>query len=195
MRGRRLHPTETPAPTRRVAGGIGLDDRAGAIAAELARLGVPDGAILVLAVSGGADSMALLHLVARRAREHRWRVVVGHLDHGLRPESAGDAAFVREAAAALGCDARIGSTDVAALARERRDGVEEAGRAARYGFLQAVADEVGPTAFILTAHTADDQAETVVLHLARGSGLAGLSGIAGRRGRVIRPLLNVGRAE
>jgi tRNA(Ile)-lysidine synthase len=157
--------------------------------AALLRLGVGDGATLILAVSGGPDSTALMHLAAVAAPTHDWRLIVAHLDHGLRPDSASDGAFVTDAASRLGLEVTVSVTDVSALSAERGDGIEEAGRLARYAFFEQTAMDAGPDAVILTGHTADDQAETVLLHLARGAGSAGLSGIAERRGRVIRPLL------
>ena len=168
---------------------------AGRFEAALVRLGVDDGAPLVSAVSGGPDSMALMHLAALAARTHGWRPSVAHLDHGLREDSAEDARFVAGAASELGLPCTTSRTDVGALAIERGDGIEDAARAARYAFLEEVAAAAGPDAVILTAHTADDQAETVLLHLARGAGLTGLSGIAERRGRILRPLLNERRGD
>jgi len=159
------------------------------------RLRVSDGVPLILAVSGGADSMAMLQATATVALDTGWRLTVAHLDHALRPDSADDARFVADAAAALGLLYRVRRTDVAALAASRGEGFEAAGRRARYDFFDEVADEVGPGALILTAHTADDQVETILLHLARGSGLAGLRGIAERRGRLVRPLLRARRAD
>ena len=163
--------------------------------ASLIRLGVAANAPLILAVSGGPDSMALLHLAVEAARRHDWRPLVAHLDHGLREGSADDAQFVADAASRLGFEVSIRKADVAAMAAERGGGIEEAGRVARYAFLEEVAAAAGADALVLTAHTADDQAETVLLHLARGTGLAGLSGIAERRGRVLRPLLGERRAD
>ncbi|MGZ6372852.1 MAG: tRNA lysidine(34) synthetase TilS [Candidatus Limnocylindria bacterium] len=165
-----------------------------AFEAACRRLGVRDGIGIVLTVSGGPDSMAFLHLAHAAAPGHGWTLVVAHLDHGLRPESADDARFVADAAAALGLEAHLRRTDVAALAAERGEGIEEAGRQARYAFFDAVAESIGPDTLVMTAHTADDQAETVLLHLARGTGLAGLAGIAPRRGRIVRPLLDQRRA-
>lgn len=160
-------------------------------------LRVPDGATLVLAVSGGADSMAMLHGAARLAGrgEGGRHLVVAHLDHGLRDASAADARFVADAAADLGLEYRSARVDVVAEARRRHEGVEAAGRRARYDFLEGVADACGADALICTAHTADDQAETVLLNIARGTGLTGLRGIARRRGRVVRPLLHARRAN
>ncbi|HEX6655507.1 MAG TPA: tRNA lysidine(34) synthetase TilS [Candidatus Limnocylindria bacterium] len=154
-------------------------------------LAVPPDAQLVLAISGGPDSTALLHgaahLVADGTRQ--WRLLVAHLDHGLRPDSEADASHVAQMAATLGLPSRRERVDVAALARAEGRSIEDAGRQARYRFLERIADDVGPAALIATAHTADDVAETILLRIARGSGLRGLRGIPSRRGRVVRPLL------
>jgi len=159
-----------------------------------ARTRIPDGVPLVLAVSGGPDSMALLHGAAGLAKDHGWQLVVAHLDHGLRPESSSDATFVTDAADELSLPWRLRRTDVAAQAATDGVGIEEAGRAARYAFLDEIADSLGPDAMIVTAHTADDQAETVLMNLVRGSGQHGLRGMPARRGRVTRPLLHVRRS-
>jgi tRNA(Ile)-lysidine synthase len=161
---------------------------AAAVQAGARALGIPDTTHLVLAVSGGPDSMALLHGAAAAAR---WRLTVAHLDHGLRPDSADDAAFVTDAAATLGLPLEARRTDVAALARDEGRSIEEAAREARYRFLEEVAPE---GALIATAHTADDAAETVLLNLLRGSGLAGARGMPARRGRIVRPFLDARRA-
>jgi tRNA(Ile)-lysidine synthase len=117
--------------------------------------------------------------------------VVAHLDHGLRPESADDAAFVADASAALGLPSEIRRADIAALARSGGVSIEEAGREGRYAFLHEVAGQDG---LIATAHTLDDSAETVLLNLLRGSGLGGVGGIPARRGRIVRPLLHARRS-
>ncbi len=158
------------------------------------RLPIPRGATLVLAVSGGPDSMALLHGAYAVSSVRGWQLVVAHLDHGLRSDSAADADFVAAAADALALPWRLRRTDVAAAAAENRAGIEETGRAARYAFLEEVAKDLGSGTLIATAHTADDQAETVLLNLARGSGMRGLRGMPARRGRVVRPLLHARRA-
>jgi tRNA(Ile)-lysidine synthase len=166
---------------------------AAAIDAGSRTLGIPDDASFLLAVSGGPDSMAMLHGAARLVETdaRRWRLAVAHLDHALRPDSAEDAAFVTDAAASLGLPAEVRRTDVAALARAEGRSIEEAAREARYRFLEDVAPE---RALVATAHTTDDAAETVLLNLVRGSGLAGARGIPARRGRIVRPLLGVRRA-
>jgi tRNA(Ile)-lysidine synthase len=170
-----------------------LDELAAALDRGARALEIPDEADLVLAVSGGPDSMAMLRAAARLVQTGagHWHLTVAHLDHQLRTASADDAAFVADAATALGLPVKIGRTDVSALARAERRSVEDAARHARYRFLEEVAPR---GALIATAHTFDDLAETVLLNLMRGSGLTGARGIPARRGRVIRPLLGERRA-
>jgi tRNA(Ile)-lysidine synthase len=122
---------------------------------------------------------------------------VAHLDHALRPESAEDAAWVAAQAAALGIGCVVARVDVRGAAAGR--GVEEVGRRLRYEFLARVAEQVG-AGFVATAHTADDQAETVLFNALRGTGLRGLRGIPARRRlskgvAIVRPLLGVTRRE
>ena len=137
--------------------------------------------------------MALMHGAARllETGARPWRLAVAHLDHGLRPESAEDASFVTDAAASLRLPCEVRRTDVAALARAEGRSIEDAGREARYRYLEEVAPE---GALIVTAHTADDAAETVLINLLRGSGLSGVRGIPARRGRIVRPLIGERRA-
>jgi tRNA(Ile)-lysidine synthase len=137
--------------------------------------------------------MALLHGAARLVETdvRRWRLTVAHVDHGLREDSVDDARFVADAAERLALRSELVRTDVAALARRDGRSIEDAGREARYRFLQDVAPD---GALIATAHTADDAAETVLLNLLRGSGLAGVRGIPAQRGRIVRPLLGERRA-
>jgi tRNA(Ile)-lysidine synthase len=123
-----------------------------------------------------------------------WRLTVAHLDHALRPSSAEEARDVAAAAATLGLPFELRRVDVAALAAAEHRSGEDAGRQARYRFLEDVAASLGPDTLIATAHTADDAAETVLLRLARGAGLRGLRGIPARRGRIVRPLLGERRA-
>jgi tRNA(Ile)-lysidine synthase len=165
------------------------------VAKALAAAGVPaagDG--LALAVSGGADSLALLHAVRTLAGPRGWRLAVVTVDHGLRSGSAADAAFVVDHAKALGLDARLETLAAADLERHRRAGQEGAARAARYEALWRAAGELG-CGWLATGHTLDDQAETVLLQLLRGAGPDGLAGMTVRSGRLLRPLLGVRRAE
>jgi tRNA(Ile)-lysidine synthase len=166
-----------------------LDDLARRLNQGARRLSIADDVALVLAVSGGPDSMALLHGAAHlvASQERRWQLTVAHLDHALRDGSAADATFVSDTAAALGLATEARRTDVAALARAEGRSIEDAGREARYRFLDVVAPA---GALILTAHTLDDLAETVLINLLRGSGTAGVAGIPARRGNIGRPLLS-----
>ena len=169
---------------------------AAAVARGTDALQLPVDAAIVLAVSGGPDSAALLHGAARLVAdgERAWSLTVAHLDHGLREGSEADAARVADMAAGLGLPFRSARADVAALAHHEGRSLEDAGRQARYRFLEEVAAGIGTVAMIATAHTADDLAETVLLRVVRGSGLRGLRGIPSRRGRVIRPLLHEHRS-
>ncbi len=142
---------------------------------------------VLIAVSGGADSVALLHLLRGRAQ-----IAVAHLDHGLRPASSADAEFVAELAASLELPFVTERVDVRRVAEKRSWSVEDAARRVRYGFLTRSAKRLGCDA-ILTAHTLDDNSETVLLQLLRGSGRA--TGIMARRGRVLRPLLHTGKHQ
>ena len=143
---------------------------------------------LVVAVSGGADSTALLLLLDDLAPQLGLDLHVAHFDHRLRPRaSAKDAQFVADLAQRHGATIRIGRAAVAPAS-------EDDARELRYAFLRRAALEVGASG-IATGHTRDDQAETVLLHATRGSGLAGLSGMRPRRENIVRPLLTIGRAD
>ena len=166
-----------------------------ALAEGAVRLKIPDGAAIILAVSGGPDSTALLHGAAALAPARRWLLTVAHLDHGLRSTSADEGAAVAAAAVGLGLPVEVRRVEVAALGAAEHRSLEDAGRQARYRFLEDLATARGPDALIATAHTADDVAETILLRLARGSGLRGLRGIPARRGRIVRPLLSARRAD
>jgi tRNA(Ile)-lysidine synthase len=161
----------------------------------LAGAGVPGpGDRVAAAVSGGADSLALLHALRVLAGKRDWRLAVLTVDHGLRPGSAADAAFVADHAKALGLPARQLTLAPGELEAHRAAGPEGAARAARYEALWPAADELG-CRWLATGHTLDDQAETVLLQLLRGAGPDGLAGMAVRSGRLLRPLLGVRRAE
>lgn len=183
------------------------DDPAVSDAAGLAALFAPfehlaaDG--LVLAVSGGSDSIGLMHRVARWLALPQWQgretpsVHVATIDHGLRAGSAADAEFVIAAAQALGFSASCRRWE----GPKPRSGLAEAAREARYALLAESALQVGAH-LVMTAHTADDQAETLLMRLARGSGLDGLAGMAPLRPlggwpglSLARPLLGLAKAD
>lgn len=155
---------------------------------------LPAGALVLCAVSGGRDSMTLLHLLTRLAGEGGFRVHAAHFNHRLRAAADRDEAFVRRWCAQWGVPLSCGGGDAAAFARSAGTSVEDGARQLRYRFLEETADRLGASR-IATAHHREDNAETVLLHLLRGSGLQGLGGIPPVRGRIVRPLLETSRAE
>jgi tRNA(Ile)-lysidine synthase len=147
---------------------------------------------VVLAVSGGVDSMVLLDLFAK---ERGLAPIIGHFNHGLRgEESDDDETFVAERARTYGVPFHAGRGDTAGEAKRRGVGIQEAARDLRYDFLVRLRDATG-AGRIATAHHADDNAETILLHLFRGTGVRGMSGIPVARDGIIRPLLFAKREE
>lgn len=153
---------------------------------------------VLVGVSGGADSVTLLHMLASWREWLALSLCAVHVDHQLRPESARDAAWVRQLAARLQIPLIVERRDVQALCREHGWSLEDGARRARYQCFASAAARYSAHVLAL-AHTADDQAETVLMRLLRGSGLTGLSGIPMTRSlervRVVRPLLSVWRQE
>ncbi len=142
-----------------------------------------------VAVSGGADSVALLRLLDGVRKRLGITLIVVHFDHCLRgAESEADAKFVSELARRMALDMVVKREDVAAAAAKHKWNIEDAARRLRYAFFESVVEE-GKATRIGVAHTADDQAETVLAHLLRGSGPAGLAGIYPVAGTIVRPLL------
>lgn len=167
-------------------------EAAQAVARELRRL-VPRGARLTLALSGGVDSIVLLDILAALAPAHPFALDCLHVDHGLSPNAPAWARFAREAARAHGIGCAVKRVN---LAPYRALGPEGAARAARYAAFESVQAD-----FVVLAQHADDQAETVLLQLLRGAGVAGLAGMPRLRGEpdarrpaLLRPLLGVSRA-
>lgn len=189
-------PAEPRHGTQTVAGASdnGYVDLLPAFRRELARLAPGVGSWL-LALSGGADSVAALLLLLDAAKERApgddWRVAAAHLDHRLRPGSRADAEFVADLCHELGVPLTTAAVDVGAVAADRRWNLEEAARRVRYRFLYDAARDQGAGA-IVVAHTRDDQAETFLRQALRGSAFP--AGMPAKRGLVVRPLLGVGRA-
>jgi tRNA(Ile)-lysidine synthase len=155
----------------------------------------PSGGRVLVALSGGPDSVGLLHLLSILAARGELTVAgAAHLNHGLREAADEDERFCRERAAELGIPVCVERADVRALATDWHTSLEDAGRRARYAFLERAAAELSATA-IATGHTLDDQAETFLLQLIRGAGPRGLSGIGPAVGLVKRPLLEIRREE
>lgn len=154
---------------------------------------------VLLALSGGADSRALLHLLAEFSKRDGFPLTVAHIQHGIRgAESLRDRDFCRSLAAAYGVECAVLDTDVPALAREHGTGIEEEARQVRYRYFASLMRERN-IPILVTAHHADDNLETVLFRLARGSGLHGLCGIAEARefagGMLVRPLLKITKEE
>ena len=163
--------------------------------ALLGPCGVSPGETVIAAVSGGADSTALLHALVRIAGDCHLRVEAAHLEHGMRgEESLADARFVRNMCARLGVPLREGSADVPRLAQSWKTGLEDAARRARFAFLRECACAAGARSVAL-AHHVQDQAETVLLHAVRGSDGRGLCAMRARNGLFVRPMLETRREE
>lgn len=153
------------------------------------------GSRVVVAVSGGSDSVALLRLLCLLKEEHRLELVCAHFNHGLRAAASdADEAFVRALAASLGMPFERGSDDVAGYAAAHRLSTEEAARELRLRFLRTAALQTGASC-IATAHTQDDQVETVLFRLLKGTGMRGIAGIAPRTGMFVHPLLHVSKQQ
>lgn len=153
---------------------------------------LPGEGLLIVGFSGGADSMALAHWLTGRVA--KGRILLAHVNHLLRGDEAErDQAAAEAFAREHGVEIRVLRADVKKLSAERGIGTEECGRQVRYEFFHRLAP--GEDDRILTAHNADDNAETILLNLCRGAGLDGLCGIPRERGKVLRPLLGVSREE
>ena len=175
----------------------------GQVREALPKAGLGAGSTVVLAVSGGPDSLAMLYAIWRTRAELGLELHGAHLDHGLRGvASEEDARFVEETFGELAIEHTTETADVRSYQRRHRASLEEAAREVRYSFLATVARERDADAIVL-AHTADDQAETVLMNVIRGSGVAGLRGmepfsrrtIGESRISLVRPLLEVSRKD
>lgn len=165
-----------------------------------------NGSVLVVGISGGPDSTALLHCLSRLSQRHGLSLHAAHLNHDFRGEEAEeDARFAAALACSLGVPATVEQRDVTEHQKQRRiSSFEQAARELRYSFLAEVAEETGASA-VAVGHTSDDLAETVLLHILRGSGIQGLRGMSesspwpfpgnNSRLRLFRPLLTVTRAD
>lgn len=155
---------------------------------------LPEGCVVIVGFSGGADSTALMHFLWMWSRERNISVAAAHVNHCLRgEESERDEQFVREWCRRRGIPLSVKRIDLKAKAQADGCGLEECGRAVRYSFFQELAQ--GKTARVATAHTLSDSVETVLLHLTQGSGTRGLTGIPPVRDNIIRPLIEVSREQ
>ncbi len=155
---------------------------------------IEPGQRIIVGVSGGPDSMALLHILKNLAPGWNCEIMAAHLNHGLRAEAATEQLFVEAKCAAWGIVCYSRSVAVAELARVHKTTLEDTGRNARYQYFNELLESTGAQ-LIATAHHYDDVAETVLLHLLRGAGIKGLRGILPRNGNLIRPLLTTSKEE
>jgi tRNA(Ile)-lysidine synthase len=156
---------------------------------------VPTGARVLAAVSGGSDSVALAWVLRELSDSGDLDLAgLAHLNHQLRPAADRDEQFCRDLAKRLGVPIDVGTRDVKGFAAAERLSLEDAARRARYAWLEETADRRG-AAWIAVGHTQDDQAETFLFKLVRGAGATGLGGIYPSRGRIVRPLLDLTRAD
>ncbi len=150
---------------------------------------------ILVAVSGGPDSVALLVTLVELSDKFQWQLEIAHINHGLRGEDSDkDEEFVRRLAAKLGLEFHSKSFDTKKFAKAKKFSLEDAARQLRYEFLEKTAQKNKADKIVL-GHTQNDQAETVLMRLLRGSGSLGLSGIPIQRGKFVRPLLEVNREE
>ncbi len=150
---------------------------------------------VIAAVSGGPDSMCLLHVLKKLSAAVGFEIVAAHLNHNLRgAESNRDESFVRKSCLHLGINCRAGSADIKAIGKRDKVSLEEAGRVERYRFLNGLLKREAFNKIAL-GHHKDDLAETVLMNLLRGTGPDGLKGIDPVRGNLIRPLIDVSRSE
>ncbi len=154
------------------------------------------GSRIVIACSGGPDSLALVEVLLALRKKWRLSLGIAHFEHGIRgATSLADAEFVRAYAEEKGLSCRIVHEDVPAYAKRKKLSLETAARERRYAFLVETARGMGGGTLIATGHHAGDQAETVLMHILRGSGIDGLAGMRPRKGDIIRPLLFLSKEE
>lgn len=156
---------------------------------------IPAGSVVIAGVSGGPDSVCLLHVLSILKHELGIRIEAVHINHMLRgKESDGDEEYVRQLCGKLEVPVHIEKCDIVKIAAERGMSIEEAGRDVRYETFRKVAKQTGADS-ICVAHNMNDQAETVLMNILRGSGLEGLKGMEYRNGSIVRPLLEISRSR
>lgn len=154
-----------------------------------------NGDTVVIGVSGGADSIMLLHCLNSLKAKYNLKLVVAHVNHKIRPGDAErDAEFVRDICKNWGVEFHLREANIKNLAKEWSMSEEEAGRKVRYGFFDELTNNI-EGAKIATAHNANDNVETVLMRFMRGSGIQGLSGISFKRDNLVRPILGISRAD
>ncbi len=156
---------------------------------------VREGDRIIAGVSGGADSVCLFLILQEYCKKKGAELIVVHMNHGIRKEASADEKYVEKMCKEAGVTCHIFREDIPAYAKEKGIGTEEAGRMARYAAFEKIREPFGDRGKIAVAHNRNDQAETTLFHMLRGSGVSGLAGILPVRERIIRPLLCVERKE
>ncbi len=152
------------------------------------------GELIIIGVSGGPDSMALLHIMNQLKKELSFSIAAVHLNHGLREEAQDEEDFVRESCHNMSVPFYFQRVDIMEMALQEKKSIEEMGRDYRYQYFYQLMHDIRADR-IATAHHQDDVAETVLLHLLRGAGIKGLRGIMPLKGRIIRPLLSLSKND
>ncbi len=155
---------------------------------------IPAGSLVLAAVSGGADSVCLFDLLVAARKRMRLKLFGFHMNHRLRSSAVQDEGFVRELFQDAGLELRVVHSDVGRYAGRHRLGLEQAGRELRYRHMRASARRFG-CGVVALGHNADDNLETMLLNLCRGTGPRGMAGIPARRGMFVRPLIDIERSE
>ena len=156
---------------------------------------IKTGDSLVIGVSGGPDSICLLHILNSLKEQLKIKIYVAHVNHSIREVADMETAYVQEFCQKLGIECYVKKVDILKLAKEEKKGTEEVGRNERYKFFEEVLEKTGSNK-IVTAHNCNDKAETVILNILRGSGISGLKGIeANRENKYIRPLVEISREK
>lgn len=169
-----------------------IDDKITKYIKEYSMLDIGDR--VLVGVSGGADSVCLLHYLATHSKQLGIVVFASHINHGLRTEADDEQEYVTKLCNKLGVTIFFEKFDIEKIAKEKNIGTEAAGRNARYSFFTKICDENSINK-IATAHHMNDNAETILMHLFRGSGIKGLSGISPMSQNIIRPLLCITRSQ
>ena len=159
---------------------------------------IESGDTVIIGVSGGPDSICLLHVLNSIKDDLNFKIYVAHVNHMIRKEAEEEAEYVQDFCKSLGVECFIKKINVLEIARQEKKGTEETGRAIRYKFFDEIAENIakGVPFKIATAHNNNDKAETIIMNTIRGSGLSGLKGMEPIRGnKYIRPLIDTSRTE
>ncbi len=155
---------------------------------------ITSGDKIVLGVSGGPDSISMLNILNEIKKELNFEIVVAHINHGIRENAKIDEKFVKEFCEKKNIEIYILNTNIKELAEKEKRGLEETGRKVRYEFFDEVLEKTGSNK-IAIAHNQNDNVETIIMNILRGTGLSGLKGIEAQNGKYIRPLIECKRTE